>query len=163
MPIPSDEITRAKAYARRTGRGHWYHWQITPEEVKWLLDLERRADMRAPHLRALKGRREKLHAAMQREFDAYGGRNKWIWHQCRNHTYQSVAEQIGLTVARVKEIEQIETRYRRRRIGIQPFERPEINKGRPIDMGGPRDVWLTFFPSPDPRLDNMEPSDEAGP
>lgn len=28
---------------------------------------------------------------------------------------------------------------------------------RPIDMGGPRDVWLVFYPPPDPRLDNMVP------
>jgi len=26
-----------------------------------------------------------------------------------------------------------------------------------MDMGGPRNVWLTYYPSLDPRLDNMEP------
>jgi hypothetical protein len=28
---------------------------------------------------------------------------------------------------------------------------------RPIDLGGPRDVWLAFTVSPDPRLDAFIP------
>jgi hypothetical protein len=36
--------------------------------------------------------------------------------------------------------------------------RPRYYLGRPIDMGGPRDIWLTYYPSADPRLDNMEPA-----
>jgi hypothetical protein len=30
-------------------------------------------------------------------------------------------------------------------------------KFRPVDMGGPRDVWMTFSPGPDHRIDVMEP------
>lgn len=38
---------------------------------------------------------------------------------------------------------------------MESWERCRL--GRPIDMGGPRDVWLEFGVPPDPRLDNMYP------
>jgi hypothetical protein len=39
--------------------------------------------------------------------------------------------------------------------GLYKTKRPKdrSNLGRPIDMGGPRDEWLTFYPSADPRID----------
>ncbi len=39
----------------------------------------------------------------------------------------------------------------------QVTQRVEPFRHRPIDMGGPRDVWMEFGVSPDPRLDNQYP------
>jgi hypothetical protein len=36
---------------------------------------------------------------------------------------------------------------------LKPRSEDRSNLGRPIDMGGPRDEWLTFYPSADPRID----------
>lgn len=33
------------------------------------------------------------------------------------------------------------------------FRPQPLPRSRPIDMGGPRDVWLEFWPGPDPRRD----------
>lgn len=40
---------------------------------------------------------------------------------------------------------------------LEALPPPSQPKGRPIDMGGSRDVWLEFRPGPDPRFDFMEP------
>lgn len=45
-----------------------------------------------------------------------------------------------------------------RKASIIPVLRQRPTISRPIDMGGPRDIWLTFMPSPDPRLDSMVPA-----
>jgi hypothetical protein len=37
-----------------------------------------------------------------------------------------------------------------------------VKHSRPIDMGGPRDVWLEFGVPADPRLDNMYPVSAHG-
>ena len=42
-----------------------------------------------------------------------------------------------------------------RRLMWMARRRQQLN--RPLDMGGPRDVWLEFYPPPDPRFDNMAP------
>lgn len=44
---------------------------------------------------------------------------------------------------------------------VRTWSRPAFReialRHRPIDMGGPRDVWLEFYVPPDPRFDNMAP------
>lgn len=41
---------------------------------------------------------------------------------------------------------------------LQLYTGPLVGKNsRPVDMGGPRDVWLTYRVSNDPRIDNFEP------
>jgi hypothetical protein len=153
--------------SRNHRRWHWPGWSdpVLAKEVQRLLDLEPQRIANALRIEKQTKHREKLHAALQHEFDAYGGRGKWIWHQRKTRTLKSIGDQIGLSRDRVNQIAKQVERRRNRQAAIRPFEFPEINKGRPIDMGGPRDVWLTFFPSPDPRLDNMEPvsADASGP
>lgn len=39
-------------------------------------------------------------------------------------------------------------------------QRYPTNLGRPLDLAGPRDVWLSYGVSVDPRLDNMLPTTE---
>lgn len=55
-----------------------------------------------------------------------------------------------------QEAARIAERARRKRLTDDARLR-RVMLARPRDMGGPRDVWMTFFPPPDPRLDNMEP------
>jgi len=90
---------------------------------------------------------------LQCMIDGHGGRNRWVFQEwLKGRSLDSIAINIGRTRTRVHEIVQREIRRARRpRVSYTP------PKGRPLDMGGPRDVWLTYYPSPDPRLDNMEP------
>lgn len=143
------------------GYASWDEWRRHAREQDAERERQRKARRAAlaPHFKEMDERRAKLHAALEPEFNAYGGRNKWIWHQCHSgRGFQDVGTQIGLHRQRVRQIYEAQERWRIWRAKILPFEKVEMNRGRPIDMGGPRDVWLTFFPSPDPRLDNMEPS-----
>lgn len=65
-------------------------------------------------------------------------------------------KQIGIEIGRVREtVRQIESRAKRKMKRRQICSR--VHLARPLDMGGPRDIWLTFMPSPDARFDNMEP------
>jgi hypothetical protein len=51
-----------------------------------------------------------------------------------------------------------EVNYRRKESWLKPKLWHAVeNRGRVIDMGGPRDVWLHYGVAADPRLDNMEP------
>jgi hypothetical protein len=135
----------------------WREVEQYQTEIDYLFEKEANRLKNLPRLQAQATRRAKLHDALKHDFAAYGGRNIWIWHQHKEgRTLQSIADQIGLTKTRVNDIFKNVDRYKQWRAHIQPFDRPEINKGRPIDMGGPRDIWLTYFPSPDPRFDNME-------
>lgn len=90
-------------------------------------------------------------------------RNRWICEQRQSgRKLADIGRDVGLSRERVRSIvwkaqyaEASRCRLVARLVARGLIE--PTNKGRPIDMGGPRDVWLTFFPPPDPRLDNMEP------
>lgn len=69
-------------------------------------------------------------------------------------TYRDIGDEYGLSVERIR---QIAAKFERIEETRQNKKRYRPNLGRPIDIGGPRDVWMTFHPSPDPRLDIMEP------
>jgi hypothetical protein len=104
-------------------------------------------------------RRRQRHAALQHDFAAYGGRDNWIWHQGQTRTFASIADEIGLSRERVRNIFDQADRRKAWRATIAPFDLVRRDTSRPLDMGGPRDVWLTFYPSADPRVDNMAPVD----
>jgi hypothetical protein len=73
---------------------------------------------------------------------------------------QEIGDDIGISRTRVDQIcwqqEEIDWHRRDNWLKLKPWRTP-ANPGRPIDMGGPRDVWLEYRPPADPRLDNMEP------
>jgi hypothetical protein len=63
-----------------------------------------------------------------------------------------IAELLGVTPTRARQI-YLEAEEDVRRASFDKLP----TQSRPIDMGGPRDVWLEFYPPPDPRFDNMAP------
>lgn len=68
-------------------------------------------------------------------------------------TLRSIADRHGVTKEAVRQSILREERNWRRRGLIR-----RAHLAQPIDLGGPRDVWLTFLPGPDARFDFMEPS-----
>jgi hypothetical protein len=69
-------------------------------------------------------------------------------------TVQAIGERFGLSRKAVRRaVERTERKIRR----CLPYRRAYL--AQLIDPGGPRDVWLTFVPGPDPRFDFMQPSD----
>jgi hypothetical protein len=93
--------------------------------------------------------RDVILAKLQPEFDKYGGRNRWIHAQyLKGKTLREIGEQTHLTTSRISGI--IKQRQRHEvRWWIMYFKMRR--RQRPIDMGGPRDVWLTYTPTRDPR------------
>jgi hypothetical protein len=97
-------------------------------------------------------------AELQPLFDAAGGRDRWIHQQRRaGRSVDDIVNQLGYAWTTIHNIASHENESSRRRYRA----RMEILKRRPLDMGGPRDVWLTYYPPPDPRLDNMEPAERG--
>lgn len=68
------------------------------------------------------------------------------------NTFRKIAEEYGLSLGRVQQIcaAQAEKEERRRRY----YTRAHL--ARPIDPGGPRDVWLYFFPGDDVRTETLD-------
>ncbi len=64
---------------------------------------------------------------------------------------REVGLRFGISRERARQIVASEERHR------QKWFRPWRNL-RPLDMGGPRDVWMIFTPGPDPRLDWQIPA-----
>lgn len=97
-------------------------------------------------------RRELMHGVLKCQFDAVGGSRRWVVLRRRQgRSRQFLSDMLYLTVPRIGQMEHEQ-------------KSAELNwlfkhnsQSRPIDMGGPRDVWLTYYSPPDPRLDNMEP------
>jgi hypothetical protein len=86
-------------------------------------------------------------------FDMAGGRGRWAYQEwLKGRSYASIGKNLNCSMERVRQIVQREIRR-----GNRPRKSYSPPKGRPMDMGGPRNVWLTYYPSLDPRLDNMEP------
>lgn len=93
--------------------------------------------------------------------EEYKRRNEWVYRQwLGGRTLQEIAQIVGRSRARVEQIccrqEEINCKRAEKWSMPKPWRAP-VNNGRPVDMGGPREVWLTYYPPPDPRLDNMEP------
>lgn len=107
-------------------------------------------------------RREKLNASFAEAFKAAGGKERWAAiERAKGRGLKSIGDQIGRSPERIRQMllkydERIAPLARRRR------QWSRTNLGRPVDMGGPRDVWLEYGVSPDPRLDNMTPVLPAG-
>ena len=68
---------------------------------------------------------------------------------------KSVAAELGISQSRVWQICR-QTKLRLEQTGNTLHCCSHLS--RPIDMGGPRDVWMTYRPGPDPHLDYMEPA-----
>ncbi len=80
-------------------------------------------------------------------------RRVWVIERRRErYLFKEIAECLGVSTARARQIymEAMEdmTRFH---ICVR------THLGRVQDPGGPRDVWLEFYPPPDPRFDNMAP------
>lgn len=104
--------------------------------------------------------RLKKHESLAEEFAAAGGRGRWVYREWLDGRMQSaIAGQLGISKTRVSAIVKKEERLERSRRArlYKTWLEANPNRGRPLDMGGPRDVWLTYYPSSDPRLDNMDP------
>lgn len=92
--------------------------------------------------RAKDNARRAKHESLQDEFDEVGGRNRWVFVQYYFHSRKPayIGSQLGISRNRVYQILQQELdreckRWRR-------VYTTRVNKGRPIDMGGPRNVWV---------------------
>jgi hypothetical protein len=84
-------------------------------------------------------------------------RNAWVYRQrLAGRILREIADAVGLSRGRVNQICEVQEKQdmRHKRQWPRPWRAPR-NLGRPIDMGGPRDVWLTYGVPADPRLDNM--------
>ncbi len=83
-------------------------------------------------------------------------RRLWVYtERLSGRTFKSIGEEIGVSVSRASELFRRAEREMRRKLYHPPVREREL--GRPLDMGGPRDVWLEFYVPPDPRFDNMAP------
>ena len=102
--------------------------------------------------------REPLRLAAMERFGSTAKRNRWILsqHVINGRSLRAIAAEVGISSSRAAEIYHREVRKQKR--WAEQYHPTSPYLGRPIDMGGPRDVWLTFYPSPDPRFDNMEPA-----
>jgi len=136
-------------------------WDYHHEHLAWLKqqedELKAWRTVHLPPLLEAEKRRLPLHPDLQREFLAYGHRNIWIYLQVQLRSIKEVAAMLGISRGRVQQIaKQTEKRLIWRAARV-PFERH--SRSRPIDMGGPRDVWLEFnapipLRTPDPRLED---------
>ena len=147
--LTADEVIEARAEAR----GIMVPARIAPglERIAAAVSRERAAARMAA--RATTRR-------LGRSEWAPGGRNHRIWQAYREgRTYADVAAEFGLSISRVRGIVflQQETEDARIRAARRCWAASRRDLGRPLDMGGPRDVWLTYLPSFDPRFDNMVP------
>jgi hypothetical protein len=93
--------------------------------------------------------------------EEYRARNEREYRQrLAGRRLQQIADDLGISRNRVDQIccrqEEIDRHRRDNWLKPKPWRNP-VNRGRPIDMGGPRDVWLHYRVAADPRLDNMEP------
>lgn len=99
-------------------------------------------------------RREK-HQAFAAAFEAAGGRARWVAvERAKGRLLREIADDLGISADRVKQLQLRHEERSRHSLRIFARNRAE-NLGRPVDMGGPRDVWLEYGPSTDPRLDNF--------
>jgi hypothetical protein len=114
-----------------------------------------------PILAAEREARDKRQAEMQPVFDRVGGRGRWcLIERSKGRTFAAIGRDGGLSTSRVQQLCAREQRRDEKRVArwrAHVWSRTEVNRGRPIDMGGPRDVWLHYGPPADPRLDNREP------
>lgn len=86
-------------------------------------------------------------------------RHRWVYERrAEGHTLQQIGDALRLSRERIRQMLKKEGRRQaRRQKTVWSWYEIRQSPGRPLDMGGPRDVWLTYGPSPDPRLDNMVP------
>jgi hypothetical protein len=148
--------------------------RVTRRARQRILDAEWRSRRVAYRARQAKGASRM--AELADEIAAAGGRNGWVYEQRQlGRTYRAIADDVGLLSERVRQICKKEERRRRRwepECEREEYERriakafaaweKTLVPGRPIDIDAAertqrRDVWLTYLPPPDPRLDNMVP------
>lgn len=148
-----------EAIERREAR----EWQIRWEKRM----AEKEAEQRATEQRQAAERRERARLLAEKLaklpppppacclFTNGRQRRAWVYDQILSGRLQSeIAAMLGISRARVHQIyHKAEREHRTTRIRI--FSR--AYSAVPIDVGGPRDVWLEFHPPPDPRFDNMAP------
>jgi hypothetical protein len=115
--------------------------------------------------RAYWGRLERLRTRNRTRNSLWtpGSRNYQIWAMYRagGRTLADVGREFGLSGSRASGIVQVQQAVEDSRVALsaEKWRRAGSRQdlGRPVDMGGPRDVWLTYLPAADPRLDNMVP------
>jgi hypothetical protein len=99
--------------------------------------------------------RRKKQQPLEKEFKAAGGMRRWAYiEHHKGKTNAELARQLGMTRSGIGNMLNTQARIERGNYYRWPILHP--TQSRVIDMGGPRDVWLTFFPSPDPRVDDIE-------
>lgn len=87
------------------------------------------------------------------------GRRMWAYTEHKaGRSFADIGRELAIGRDRARQlVARAERELKNPRWRRTPAPRPDGSVGRPFDMGGPRDVWLEFFPSPDPRFDNMAP------
>lgn len=137
----------------------FYEWE-TAQQVRqkeeWRIAGERH-EQACIRRKSNERRRQECEAVLAAEFKEAGGRNRWCLLKFIEGARQcDLAELIGVSRARVGGII-AQARRREYLLHLRRMRPRLLPLGRPIDMGGRRDVWLTYYPPADPRLDNMEP------
>jgi hypothetical protein len=120
------------------------------------LERKRAEEVRRAYERAIKEREERerqriaAHTALAGEFSAAGNRERWVAiERARGRALQDIADQLGLGPERIRQMHH--KHLLKARLSMRRFRASRENIGRPIDMGGPRDVWLEYGPVADPR------------
>lgn len=142
-------------------RDWWKRSSIDPFDValthqRWALEaMPSPVVMAAPPVK----KQKPVRPTLDERRAAFTARYEAIWLSRETGvTVAVIAREYSITPYRVR---QIVARIDRREARRQDISRRRRGRSRPVDMGGPRDVWLTFTPGPDPRLDWQVPATTA--
>jgi hypothetical protein len=139
-------------YPPATAHVHAYKQYLWDAEAR--AERERRYEISRRAEETRQSRKAARDAAAAR-FESLRHRYMWAYEQrLAGRSFGSIGEELSISAAAASQLVARAERYVRRAAGKV---RPRAGLARPIDMGGPRDAWLTFYPPPDPRFDNMEP------
>jgi hypothetical protein len=123
----------AREVERKRAEESWQRYELT---VKGWKERERK--------------RIAAHTALAGEFSAAGNRERWVAiERAKGRSLRDIADQLGLGPERIRQMHH--KHLLKARLSMHRFRVSRGNIGRPIDMGGPRDVWLEYGPGTDPR------------
>jgi hypothetical protein len=144
--VQANDFERAERDVVRWAETQWAE-HIAPLEIKAALALraeerrERRmweAQMHATYIAEAERRRA-------RQSIDYPARNaRIVAMRSEGRTFRALAAEFDLTPERVRQIVIVDARKKRK--AIEKWHADRANLGRPIDMGGRRDVWQEFTP-----------------
>ncbi len=124
------------------------------DPIRLLIVRKRRQQMKQRQ-RAARRRKQKPIVFLPAAEAAQRNRAIFIARQRDGKTYQQIAEEHGLSKARIAQIVfDVEHKMKRTHLTLQP--RAQLARIQDPDPSQ-REVWLSFTVPPDPRLDAMEP------